>query len=403
MNAEAPDTRSLPKIAAEHMGKRLLDTVLQELRVAQDTWQKMSEKQQADTIERARKSITYAVAGAVNTIATADSPALVAEIDGAQIKDKIKLTLLVDRANSSENLNHLYDSGSGSKVQILLASAEQYIGGMELVSAEPDQPDLLNVATVALPDDELLWAINAPVASNKQGNLFPTPTRQQAEDYARSIRAKLLEINEGWALTLAKRVYACPWPQVKGEHTRSIERGDWQALVDWFGDLLRGDPVPEQPVAMIEHVPEEVQAEVVQPEPTAAASEPDPADESEQAKADLKKMIRYRNPANPSETWSGRGKKPRWMELAMQDGMKLEDFLADQDPKKAVTEEADEQPTYMQLHIRLRKCETLQDVADVEHLSRLLSDQDRETLSDEIKRMREMMTSHKAPDSDLPL
>ena len=35
---------------------------------------------------------------------------------------------------------------------------------------------------------------------------------------------------------------------------------------------------------------------------------------------------KYRNPANPSETWAGRGLKPRWLTAALKGGKKLEDF-----------------------------------------------------------------------------
>ena len=37
---------------------------------------------------------------------------------------------------------------------------------------------------------------------------------------------------------------------------------------------------------------------------------------------------KYRNPANPKETWTGRGKQPRWMaELTAKGGKKPEDVL----------------------------------------------------------------------------
>jgi DNA-binding protein H-NS len=35
---------------------------------------------------------------------------------------------------------------------------------------------------------------------------------------------------------------------------------------------------------------------------------------------------KYQNPAVPSETWSGRGKQPRWLVLALQSGRTIEDF-----------------------------------------------------------------------------
>lgn len=36
---------------------------------------------------------------------------------------------------------------------------------------------------------------------------------------------------------------------------------------------------------------------------------------------------KYRNPANPKETWTGRGKQPRWMAALTAKGKKVEDFL----------------------------------------------------------------------------
>jgi DNA-binding protein H-NS len=35
---------------------------------------------------------------------------------------------------------------------------------------------------------------------------------------------------------------------------------------------------------------------------------------------------KYRNPENPSETWAGRGLKPRWLVAALKGGKKVEDF-----------------------------------------------------------------------------
>jgi DNA-binding protein H-NS len=35
---------------------------------------------------------------------------------------------------------------------------------------------------------------------------------------------------------------------------------------------------------------------------------------------------KYRNPDNPSETWAGRGLKPRWLTAAIKEGKQLEDF-----------------------------------------------------------------------------
>lgn len=36
---------------------------------------------------------------------------------------------------------------------------------------------------------------------------------------------------------------------------------------------------------------------------------------------------KYANPENPSETWSGRGRKPRWVVAALDAGKSLDDLL----------------------------------------------------------------------------
>lgn len=36
---------------------------------------------------------------------------------------------------------------------------------------------------------------------------------------------------------------------------------------------------------------------------------------------------KYSNPANPAETWSGRGKRPRWFNAALKSGKKEKDLL----------------------------------------------------------------------------
>jgi DNA-binding protein H-NS len=51
---------------------------------------------------------------------------------------------------------------------------------------------------------------------------------------------------------------------------------------------------------------------------------------------------KYRNPENESETWAGRGLRPRWITAAIKSGKKLEDFAISTsgtgtgNPKKAV-------------------------------------------------------------------
>lgn len=44
---------------------------------------------------------------------------------------------------------------------------------------------------------------------------------------------------------------------------------------------------------------------------------------------------KYRNPSEPSETWSGRGKQPRWLAAALKTGHTIEEFVIhNADPKE---------------------------------------------------------------------
>ncbi len=38
---------------------------------------------------------------------------------------------------------------------------------------------------------------------------------------------------------------------------------------------------------------------------------------------------KYRNPAKPSETWAGRGKKPRWLTAQLKSGKRIDEFRID--------------------------------------------------------------------------
>lgn len=60
--------------------------------------------------------------------------------------------------------------------------------------------------------------------------------------------------------------------------------------------------------------------------PAKAAKSAAPA--ARKARKPLGKVApKYRNPANTGETWTGRGKQPRWLAAYTSQGKKLEDFL----------------------------------------------------------------------------
>ena len=58
-----------------------------------------------------------------------------------------------------------------------------------------------------------------------------------------------------------------------------------------------------------------------------AAAKPKTARKSTKGRVLGKVAPKYRNPANPGETWAGRGKQPKWLAAETSKGRKLEDFL----------------------------------------------------------------------------
>jgi len=45
-------------------------------------------------------------------------------------------------------------------------------------------------------------------------------------------------------------------------------------------------------------------------------------------------LPKFQNPSNPSETWAGRGKQPRWLVSQLKAGKKMNDFLIDRAKRK---------------------------------------------------------------------
>jgi DNA-binding protein H-NS len=48
-----------------------------------------------------------------------------------------------------------------------------------------------------------------------------------------------------------------------------------------------------------------------------------------------KVVPKYSNPLHPTETWSGRGKQPRWLVAALQSGHTLEEFRIREDSESS--------------------------------------------------------------------
>jgi len=58
----------------------------------------------------------------------------------------------------------------------------------------------------------------------------------------------------------------------------------------------------------------------------AGDTKPKAAKKTKKAKPKTKAKAKYRNPANPEQTWSGRGRKPLWINEALSSGADITDL-----------------------------------------------------------------------------
>lgn len=49
--------------------------------------------------------------------------------------------------------------------------------------------------------------------------------------------------------------------------------------------------------------------------------------ETKSPRQGTKVAVKYRNPANPNEQWSGRGVRPKWLARLLEEGRTIEEFL----------------------------------------------------------------------------
>jgi DNA-binding protein H-NS len=60
---------------------------------------------------------------------------------------------------------------------------------------------------------------------------------------------------------------------------------------------------------------------------TPAGRKSGPAEGMRQRRSYPRVHPKYRNPSAPGETWSGRGKQPRWLVAALKAGAKIDEFV----------------------------------------------------------------------------
>ncbi|EMI4895570.1 DNA translocase FtsK, partial [Pseudomonas aeruginosa] len=126
-------------LAAETLGRDLLQALLQEVRVLPDVWPKLTEKKQADVIDRLRSTVERTVKYAVKLISAGERPAIGGILESVAIKEGIKATFKVSQFDP---LRHDLIDRAGKVCMLVVADAEEYLQGMDTVVPDPDQSAL---------------------------------------------------------------------------------------------------------------------------------------------------------------------------------------------------------------------------------------------------------------------
>ncbi|WP_269769320.1 DNA translocase FtsK [Pseudomonas aeruginosa] len=130
---------NITSIAAESLGRDLLQALLQEVRALPDVWQKMSEQRQAAVIERMRATVERTVKHAVKLISAGERPAIDGILESVAIKEGIKATFKVSQFNP---LRHDLIDRTGKVCMLVVADAAEYLEGMDAIQPDPDQNSL---------------------------------------------------------------------------------------------------------------------------------------------------------------------------------------------------------------------------------------------------------------------
>ena len=126
-------------LADNHLGAQLLSALLDEIKAIPDVWQKLPKLEQDDILDRLRERVAYEVQQAAFALASNEATYLVAHLEQVTFKAGVEAKLKI-HPGSPHRLD-LADS-TGQSVLIVLADAEEYVGGMDEFKGEADQPDL---------------------------------------------------------------------------------------------------------------------------------------------------------------------------------------------------------------------------------------------------------------------
>lgn len=122
-------------IAAEEMGKKLLESLIGVVQSIKRPWDDMTQSEQDDAIGKMRFAVKMATTLAVRLIGSNGATHVVGTLDQITIKDGVKAVVQIGK--NAENLPELFEAQGGEVM--IVCSRQDYLDGINEVKGEPDQ------------------------------------------------------------------------------------------------------------------------------------------------------------------------------------------------------------------------------------------------------------------------
>ena len=340
-----PESQEILNMTVGTIGRDILQALVQEIKLLPNVWPKLSEAKQNDVIDRLRARVDHNVKMAVHLIASDGRTVVVGDLDQITIKDGVKA--VVKFSSAAANLHELYEAG-GKSVLVVVAAPDAHTAGMDEVRGEFDQRamdlgqeydpdgdgkgmpgDVVDVDAKMLTDAPLQSDLDA---AEEDG--YQAAADGKTQEQCPIMRGELcIAWVKGW-----KRYHelnpstdvsdnadaASPGPSDDAERAPTEIERDRAYDAGW--DAQRDGTAREVPETITN---EQLRADWIEGYDDAAAND-EPAtglQVSQQVRSE-QVAVKYRHPGT-GETWSGRGKRPKWREAALAGGAKLDDFLVD--------------------------------------------------------------------------
>lgn len=128
--------KDIREMTADTIGADILQALVQEIKLLPDLWAKMPKRKQDDVINRLRARVEHNVRMAVHLIASDNRTTIIGDLEQVTSKDGIKAVFKISSA--SKGRHHLFDT-VGKACLIVIADADDSVGGMDEIQGEDDQ------------------------------------------------------------------------------------------------------------------------------------------------------------------------------------------------------------------------------------------------------------------------